>query len=453
MASWQAEVAYLPTGEAVRPGDVLVEPADADDASTLIGWDAAGDEAVGPDRLVRLSNDPGGAEPGEHVADAIAQLHLAGIWAQPNHVLFSTCWSRSMLGAAPLHASAADVYAAPLHASGLLGEGCCSCCPPHPTRGEPGAWKVESGVVASPLHASPLHASGYIATGDRPSTVLPASKPADWVTADDHGEVEVVIIDTGLPELHLRPEGFGTDLSAERTDEPDVDPPGPDDPDGVLDPVAGHGMFISGIVTQVAPTARLRHIGLVGPCGNLDEHRLAIEIRRLAARDIAPNVLSLSLAGYASEGMWDLARAVRAVQRRNTVVVASAGNDATCRPTYPAALAGVIGVGAVDRNKRPAPFTNYGPWVRACAFGIDVVSYFFKDWSGEWRPNGLPAGVADTREGWAVWSGTSFAAPRVAGLIAQEMISQVGVKNPTAAVAAVLARSTATVPWLGSFVE
>ena len=99
--------------------------------------------------------------------------------------------------------------------------------------------------------------------------------------------------------------------------------------------------------------------------------------------------------------------------------MASAGNDATCRPTYPAALRGVVGVGAIGPYG-PAPFTNYGPWVRACAPGVDIVSWFFTEYDGsETAPAGLPD--PDRFRSWARWSGTSFAAPMVVAALAREM--------------------------------
>ena len=65
--------------------------------------------------------------------------------------------------------------------------------------------------------------------------------------------------------------------------------------------------------------------------------------------------------------MHTLAAAIRLVQRRGTVVVGSAGNDGTCRPTYPAALPGVkIAVGAIEPDG-PAPLLELrqlGPGLR-----------------------------------------------------------------------------------------
>ena len=98
---------------------------------------------------------------------------------------------------------------------------------------------------------------------------------------------------------------------------------------------------------------------------------------------------------------------MRGLQRSGWVVVASAGNDATCQPAYPAALPDVVAVGALGQFG-PAPFTNYGPWVRACAPGVDVVSTFFEQWQST-------IDAAERYEEWVRWSGTSFAAPAVTG--------------------------------------
>jgi subtilisin family serine protease len=77
-------------------------------------------------------------------------------------------------------------------------------------------------------------------------------------------------------------------------------------------------------------------------------------------------------------------------------------------------------VGAVGPSG-PAPFTNYGPWVRACAPGVDVVSRYFQGFDG---PQPTPASSVDPDllDGWARWSGTSFAAPFVVAALAREMV-------------------------------
>ena len=114
-----------------------------------------------------------------------------------------------------------------------------------------------------------------------------------------------------------------------------------------------------------------------------------------------------------------LADAIADLDGAGTVVVASAGNDATCAPQYPAVLPEVVAVGALDANRNPAPFTNYGPWVRACTLGVDVVSSFFDGFNGDGPV--VDGADADDFRGWARWSGTSFAAPRVVAALARRV--------------------------------
>ena len=51
------------------------------------------------------------------------------------------------------------------------------------------------------------------------------------------------------------------------------------------------------------------------------------------------------------------------------VIVASAGNDRTDTPTYPAALTSVIAVGSVTEDDERADYSNYGKWVDVSAPG------------------------------------------------------------------------------------
>jgi len=115
--------------------------------------------------------------------------------------------------------------------------------------------------------------------------------------------------------------------------------------------------------------------------------------------------------------MGALAKAIADLADAGSAVVASAGNDSTCFPMFPASLPHVVGVAALDENDDAAVFTNYGPWVRACARGTNVVSLFFDNFNGAGpkEKNYDP----DKFEGWALWSGTSFAAPAVVAALAR----------------------------------
>ena len=88
----------------------------------------------------------------------------------------------------------------------------------------------------------------------------------------------------------------------------------------------------------------------------------------------------------------------------DTLIVAAAGNQHTCRPYFPAALPGVIAVGGLAADGQ-AWFSNFGGWVDACAPAIDVVSTFFEDFTE--KIDGVE--IAGTRAG---RGGVGRASPR-----------------------------------------
>jgi subtilisin family serine protease len=220
----------------------------------------------------------------------------------------------------------------------------------------------------------------------------------------------VTVLDTGLARDDLRPQSLNRVMhpGASWQEGPD------DDGDNFLDPAAGHGTFISALINSLCPGCDLTADRVLTNYGEGNEVAIAQRIDSLDA-----DLLNLSFGGYALEHMNVLASAVRAAQKRGIVVVASAGNDGTCRATFPAALPGVIGVAAIGPFG-PARFSNYGPWVRACAPGVDLLSEFFTVFDGA---DIAPPGGADPDKfaGWARWSGTSFSAPVVVAALAREM--------------------------------
>jgi hypothetical protein len=229
--------------------------------------------------------------------------------------------------------------------------------------------------------------------------------------------VPVVVLDTGLAMESFQSAALGSLLPLLTAADTDGDQPD-DDADEDLDPAAGHGTFIAGLIQQVAPGTAITLRRVLHAEGDGDEVQIAGAIDALPDPPDTGALLNLSFGGYALDQPDLLAAAVARAQDRGYVVVASAGNDGTCRPTLPASLPGVVSVGAVGPHG-PAPFSNYGPWVRACAPGVDLVSTFFAGWNGD-------APVVEEKDpddytGWACWSGTSFAAPIVVGALARAM--------------------------------
>ena len=100
----------------------------------------------------------------------------------------------------------------------------------------------------------------------------------------------------------------------------------------------------------------------------------------------------------------------------DALIVAAAGNYGTSRIVWPAGFRGVIAVGALTQDLRPAPWSSYGPWVDCSVIGDGVLSVYV-----EGREDPFFDTAADTfgPNSWALHFGTSFAAPQVAGLVAQ----------------------------------
>ncbi len=249
---------------------------------------------------------------------------------------------------------------------------------------------------------------------------------------------EVVVLDTGLaggeengqvnadnqrPAL-LASAGSPGRISgvAEHPDIPIQSVAGPMIPaDGYLDPVAGHGTFIAGIIEQLAPGCTIRVEHVVEPLGDGQEldivRRILAEARRPSG---PPDIISMSFGGP----VWDHAPALRAAiaeaHLKGIVLVASAGNDGVCVPQYPAAYDSVVAVGAVGPDG-PPEWTNYGDWVDACAPGVELVSSFFASFDGAFPM--MNATDIDRFTEWATWSGTSFSTPVVVAALAREMVA------------------------------
>lgn len=226
--------------------------------------------------------------------------------------------------------------------------------------------------------------------------------------------------------------------------------------DGFLDEAAGHGTFIAGIIRQLSPEADIISIRVADSQGTLLEGDFMLAIRTLVKMMSLPkgkggravDVMNLSVSYYhetPDDQLFDrtLTELLIAARRRGCAVVCSAGNDSTDRPAFPAALwrwkgssyqvpdpsdaAPHVSVGALNPNGTMALFSNLGPWVRTYAPGAAVVSTF-PGFNG-----GIQAGTRDDRAdyrretidpddfsgGFGLWSGTSFAAPYVAGMLAR----------------------------------
>ncbi|HEY3712350.1 MAG TPA: S8/S53 family peptidase [Amycolatopsis sp.] len=172
---------------------------------------------------------------------------------------------------------------------------------------------------------------------------------------------------------------------------------------------AGHGTFVCSVILAHAPAARIEADGaLDSATSEATEWEVAQEIVRLGDR---ADILNLSLASHTLDGAPSLVlrRAVDRLPRR-VLVIAAAGNHGETTdpmltgttPMWPAALPGVVAVGAMDRDGIRLPFSPDAPWVSCQAVGFEVRGAY-------------PGG-------WAKWTGTSFAAARVTGMVAARTV-------------------------------
>lgn len=200
---------------------------------------------------------------------------------------------------------------------------------------------------------------------------------------------------------------------------------------------AGHATFVAGLVLNQAPACVVDARRLLSDdFGQATSWEAANAIAKIGKT--RPDVLNLSFVCYTEDGQAPLALATAIDQLdSDTVVVAAAGNhgdlelegqeekwdaDDRRKPAWPAALDGVVAIGAATTDGLPAVFTPPNvQWIDAMAPGVKLASTFVTA-SVNVAEDGDKLPVMKSFHGWASWSGTSFAAALVSGMIAAETI-------------------------------
>lgn len=176
----------------------------------------------------------------------------------------------------------------------------------------------------------------------------------------------------------------------------------------------GHGTHVAGIAAAVSNNnegiagwwpagdhpIKVSSIRVIGPFGSATQQAVVQGI--IDAANAGAAVINLSLGGLSTDAKQRVyANAVKYANERGTIVVVAAGNDGMDARRYaPANTPGVIAVAALDNTLSQASFSNavdeleMGVW----APGKDIHSLV---------PNG----------GYTPFSGTSMAAPQVAGIL------------------------------------
>jgi outer membrane protein assembly factor BamB len=256
--------------------------------------------------------------------------------------------------------------------------------------------------------------------------VVDADIDADeaWDITRGSREVVVAVLDGGIkvshPDLRANIRRNSRELARNRLD---------DDGNGLVDDHEGwnfsrntylmdfdgdfsvHGSMVAGIVAAVGNNAE--GISGVSPVVSL----LPVQVLNGGGLGLVSNVVAgmhyavsqgadITCHSYAGSGKSAVEEAaVKTLETAGVLMVAAVGNDATnvdSRPLYPACFASpaILSVGATDARDLRASFSNLGvKQVDLSAPGVDIVTLNV--------PNGYIMG-----------SGTSFAAPMVAGAAA-----------------------------------
>ncbi len=218
-----------------------------------------------------------------------------------------------------------------------------------------------------------------------------------------------------------------------------------------LDFGAGHGTFAAGIIRQLAPDANVKIYRALDTDGLGSEAAVASAMVE-AAMDGA-QIINLSLGMETIDEQPPVALEVAVdiirTERPDALLVAAAGNYGHSVPCWPAAFDDVIAVAALDRQMEPAEWSSRGSWVQCSTTGEAVLSTFVEGDEEEPDQPGEPIDQYGPLA-WAVWSGTSFAAPQICGAVAQ-LMGTLGV-GPRDALD-VLLQGASTIPEFGSAVQ
>jgi hypothetical protein len=282
------------------------------------------------------------------------------------------------------------------------------------------------GVSASVNHITPLGPIAKGLGGPEPSAGLPPFRASAETRKST--PIKVALVDTGIAD-RVRDDGWLASvprIEPRRPRDPDMNIDLlnvlPDDHDPYLDFGAGHGTFAAGVVQQVAHRAEIAMYRALDTDGIGSE--VDVACRMVQAVREGAHILNLSLGTQTLEDQPPVAIEVALeiigdIERREgreVVVVAAAGNYASTRPCWPAAFRRVVSVAGLEPDGRPSEWSSRGFWVDCSTIAEGVRSTYVE---GEESPDIDPSPDNFGRDPWAVWTGTSFAAPQIAGAIAR----------------------------------
>jgi serine protease len=249
--------------------------------------------------------------------------------------------------------------------------------------------------------------------------------PAAWDLHVGDGEVLVAVVDTGVDLQHpdLAPALWTN--PAEAGGQPGQD----DDGNGWIDDLQGWDVLDEDPDPSPAPGDQSHGTHVAGTAACTTDNGIGVACPAWRAALLPVRAGHGNLISRGAEGIWYAARTgarvincswggsgyshfeqavITAALELGSLVVASAGNDGSSRPHYPAAYPGVLGVAATAPDDSKLPGSQYGWWVDLCAPGSGILStmigggYGLKSGTSMATPlvASLAALLADARPGW-----------------------------------------------------
>lgn len=219
------------------------------------------------------------------------------------------------------------------------------------------------------------------------------SAPQGWDITTGSSTIDIAIIDSGVDPTHPDLAGKllpGYNFLVGNTDTHDV---------------LGHGTAVAGTAAAISNNG----IGVAGiawqnpimPLVVLDATDYAsyanIAQAITYAVDHGVRVINISIGGSSSSST--LQNAVNYAWSKGAMIFASAMNNSTSTPYYPAACTNVVAVSATNSSDALASFSNYGNWITLSAPGDNIYT-------------------TNNGGGYGLWYGTSFSSPLTAGVAA-----------------------------------
>jgi subtilisin family serine protease len=218
-----------------------------------------------------------------------------------------------------------------------------------------------------------------------------AAASKTYTPMDDGDSVHAYVIDTGVRVGHSEFGGRATN----GYDFVDNDP--------VAQDCNGHGTHVAGTIGGahygVAKKVRIVAVRVLDCSGDGDIFDVIQGVNWVTAHAVKPAVANMSMGGDRSASLE--AAIQKSINSGVTYVVAAGNENVNAATESPSGLSAAITVGATDGRDRRASFSNYGSVVDLFAPGVNIRS--------SW---------ASSNSATAVLSGTSMAAPHVAGAAA-----------------------------------